>query len=390
VQIPIALCITELDAGGAERCLTELAIRVDRRRFLPTVYCLGPRPAADAASFVPALTAAGVEVHCLGGHTVWQLPAVLRRLRLHLIAQKPQIVQTFLFHANVLGRIAARRAGVKTVVSGLRVAERSARWHLRLDRLTQGWVDRYVCVSQAVADFSAARAGLPREKMVVIPNGVDLERYPAQPADLALLGIAPGHRVVTFVGRLERQKGVNWLIESTPSWLGELPDCHLLLVGDGPMRAALESAANASGLGGRIHFAGWRADVPAILAASDLLVLPSAWEGMPNVVLEAMASRRPVVATDVEGVRELLGPGAEQQTVSYGDTQLLASRILAMMHDPARSAAVGSDNRQRVESGFGISRMVAAYEELWTSLAGGDGPAHTSSPTPALRRRSDD
>ena len=123
--------------------------------------------------------------------------------------------------------------------------------------------------------------------------------------------------MVTFVGRLEKQKGVNWLIESAPLWLAELPDCHLLLVGDGPMRATLESAAAASGLGERIHFAGWRADVPEILAASDLLVLPSAWEGMPNVVLEAMASRRPVVATDVEGVRELLGPGADLQTVPY-------------------------------------------------------------------------
>ena len=89
---------------------------------------------------------------------------------------------------------------------------------------------------------------------------------------------------------------------------------------------------------------------------------------MPNVVLEAMASRRPVVATDVEGVRELLGSGAEGQTVPYGDTQLLPAEIVALMGDRPDSAAIGSENRQRVEANFGISRMVAAYEELWASL----------------------
>ena len=116
---------------------------------------------------------------------------------------------------------------------------------------------------------------------------------------------------------------------------------------------------------------GWRPDVPEILAASGLLVLPSAWEGMPNVVLEAMASRRPVVATDVEGVRELLGPGAASQTSRYRDTQMLVEKIVGLMSDPKLSTAVGLENRRRAEENFGISRMVAAYEDLWESLARG-------------------
>ena len=332
--IRIALCITELDAGGAERCLTELATRIDRSRFAPVVYCLAPPPRREDASCLPALVAAGVEVHCLGGRGVWQFPVVAHRLKRLLLAQKPQLIQTFLFHANVLGRIVARRAGVKKVVAGIRVAERAARWHLWLDRLTRSWVDRYVCVSQAVADFSAKQLGLPPEKLVVIPNGIELDKYPArQPADLRAFGIAAGRRVVVFVGRLEPQKGVRWLIETAPLWLAKLPDCDLLLVGEGPLRASLETAARAAGIADRVHFAGWRADVPEILAASDLLVLPSAWEGMPNVVLEAMASRLPVVASDVEGVRELLGPDAARQTVRYGDTQMLIDKIVSLMLD---------------------------------------------------------
>jgi len=370
--IRIALCITELDAGGAERRLTELATRIDRSRFSPVVYCLAPPPRREDASCLPALIAAGVEVHCLGGRGVWQFPVVAHRLKRLLLAQKPQLVQTFLFHANVLGRFAARRAGVKKVVAGVRVAEQAARWHLWLDRLTRGWVDRYVCVSQAVADFSARGLGLPPEKFVVIPNGIELDKYPArQPADLRAFGVAAGRRVIVCVGRLEPQKGVRWLIEASPLWLARLSDCDLLLVGEGPLRVSLETAARATGIADRVHFAGWRADVPEILAASDLLVLPSAWEGMPNVVLEAMASRLPVVASDVEGVRELLGPGDAWQTVPYGDTQLLYDSIVSLMLDETLRTTIGMENRRRADENFGISRMVRAYEDLWESLLKG-------------------
>jgi glycosyltransferase involved in cell wall biosynthesis len=370
--IRIALCITELDAGGAERCLTELATRIDRSRFAPVVYCLGPPPVREDASCLPALMAGGVEVHCLGGRGVWQFPVVAHRLKRLLAAQEPQIIQTFLFHANVLGRIVARRTGVKRVVAGIRVAERGARWHLLLDRLTQAWVDRYVCVSQAVADFSAAQLDLPVEKLVVIPNGIDLDKYPArQPADVRAFGIGANRRAITFVGRLERQKGVEWLIETAPLWLARLPDCDLLLVGEGPLRASLGAAARAAGIADRVRFAGWRSDVPEILAASALLVLPSVWEGMPNVVLEAMASRLPVVASDVEGVRELLGPGAAQQTVCYGDTQALIDKLVSPMLDRALSGALGIENRRRAEETFGMSRMVRAYEDLWETLVKG-------------------
>jgi glycosyltransferase involved in cell wall biosynthesis len=369
-KISVALCITDLDIGGAERCLTEIAVRMDRSRFTPVVYCLGPRPSREEASCLPALDKAGVEVHCLGGRGIWQFPIVARRLKRLLAAQRPQVIQTFLFHANLLGRIAARRAGVKAVVSGIRVAERAARWHLRLDRLTQGWVDRYVCVSQAVAEFSAKQGGLPPEKLVVIANGIDLDKYPSrQPADLRAFGIAAGRRAAAFVGRLEPQKGVDCLIATAPKWLGELPDCDLLLVGDGPLRPSLEAAARTAGVADRVHFAGWRPGVPEILAASSLLVLPSLWEGMPNVVLEAMASRLPVVASDVEGVRELLGPNAARQTVAHGDTHGFAGAIVGLLLDSVLSRAIGLENRRRAEESFGIERMVGLYEDLWASLA---------------------
>ncbi len=380
-KIKVALCITDLELGGAERCLVELATRLDRSRFCPVVYALGPRPCPfgggnssptdgmPQTSCVSALENAGVELHCLGARGIRHVFRVIRGLKRLLAAQRPQLIQTFLFHANIAGRIAARRAGVGKVVSGIRVAQRRPRWRLWIDRRTEGLVDRHVCVSRSVAQFAEQYAALPAEKLTVIPNGVDLQRFPAsQPADLEPLGIGPGRQVVTFVGRLDRQKGLTWLIDSADKWLSRLPDCDLLLLGKGPQRAKLQRMCRQKGISDRVHFAGWRTDVPEILAASRLLVLPSAWEGMPNVVLEAMAARLPVVAADVEGVRELLGPAAEAQTVPHGDSANLANKIVEFIQNGPTAAELGGENRRRAEENFSWTRMVTAYEQLWESL----------------------
>ncbi len=368
----IALCITDLDVGGAEQAMVALATRLDRSRFTPAVYCLGPEPQVSNASCIPPLKAAGLEVHCLGARRSLGFPAAVWKLRRHFLHFQPDLVQTFLFHANIVGRMAARAARVRAVVCGIRVAERDCRWHLWVDRLTSRWVDRYVCVSQSVAYFSAAQAGLAPERLVVIHNGIDLQRYPAaRPALLSDAGVPLGSRVVTFVGRLEPQKGLAWLLEAAAEWLARVPDCHLVVVGRGPNRPSLERLALQRGIAARVHWLGWRSDVPEILAASDLLVLPSRWEGMPNVVLQAMASQRPVLATDVEGVRELLGESADAQTVAYGDTPGLVDKLVRILSDRELAARLGRENRTRSERLFSIDRMVAAYEELWQAIVGG-------------------
>jgi len=365
----IALCITDLDIGGAEQALVALATRLDRSRFVPMVYCLAPEPPSAEASCVPALRAANIEVVCLGARRFFHFPWAARELSRHLLRQRPDLVQTFLFHGNIVGRLAARRAGVPCVVCGIRVAERHCRWHLWVDRLTAPWVHRYVCVSEAVARFSA-EAGLPAERIVVIPNGVDLEQFGASsPEARRELGIARGKRLVTFIGRLEPQKGVRWLLEAAAEWLPRLPGCDLLLVGRGPDRPALERLAVHRGIASRVHFLGWRPDVPQILAASELLVLPSRWEGMPNVVLQAMASGLPVIAADVEGVCELLGENADPQTVAHGDTSGFVEKLIRLLADRDLAEHLGRENRRRVERTFSIARTVAAYQELWASLA---------------------
>ncbi len=366
----IAFCITELDPGGAERALVELVSRFDRGRFSPVVYCLGPRPASNPTSLADQLEAVGVAVHCFGARRLYHLPGLASRLVEQMRRDRPELVQTFLFHANVLGAWAARRAGVPHVVTGIRVAERRANRHLWLARWTDRYVDRHVCVSSSVRDFSRDVGRLPAEKLLVIPNAVDIALYASVgPADRKLLRTAPDSKLTACIGRLNHQKGLDWLLEVMREVERREPNCELLLVGDGPERESLERQARRLGLA-HVHFLGFRRDVPEILAASDLVVLPSRWEGMPNVVLEAMAAGRAVVATDVEGVRELFAPDGLEQVALPGDPQRFAEQMVRFLGDETLRNSLGAANQARVREHFSCAATVSAYERLYDELLG--------------------
>ncbi|MDR1959806.1 MAG: glycosyltransferase [Planctomycetaceae bacterium] len=363
-KIRVALCTTELGIGGAERMFTELAVRVDRSRFEVSVFCMKPFPARGILSCLPLLKNAGVEVHSLEIAGLYSLMTGIRQLRLFFQKFKPHVCQSFLFHANCISRIAAHSAGVRHIFSGIRVAEREKKWHLLADYWSHSLVEKYVCVSQSVSRFTELQGHIPRQKLLVIPNGLQVSDFFGKPqADLTEFGCRPESTKIISIGRLHRQKGIDWLLETTPEWLGNHPDRELLIVGTGSEESRLKETARKLPFSDRIHFCGWREDVPELLAASDIMVLPSRWEGMPNVVLQAMAAGLPVLATRVEGVEELLGDDlAERQTSPFGDTKQWCRKIEQVL---IAAKELGIKNRQRVEEHFTIEKMVSAYEELW-------------------------
>ena len=368
--IPIALVITELEVGGAERCLVQVACGLDRARFAPSVYSLAARPLESRSSLVRQLEDAGVPVRFVGVRSVWQFPVAVRRLRRLLAEQQPQVVQTFLFHANVIGTLAARGLGA-TLVHGMRVADPS--WFRQaVERRYTARADKVVCVSRSVSEFCATRLRVPADKRVVIPNGIDVDAYRSvQPADLCQFGLPPGRRAIVFVGRLHPQKGLDWFLSFAPQVFQHLPDHDLLMVGDGPERRRLEALVQAQGLAQRVHWAGWSPHVAPLLLASDLLVLPSRWEGMPNVLLEGMAAGLPVLSTRAHGVEELLGPLADRQCVDFGDVEVFLDRLRRLAADREDSVDLGRRNRDRVERCFSRRAMLQAYEQLYASLAHG-------------------
>lgn len=360
---PIALICTELRVGGAERCVTRLACGLAGERFTPRVVSLAPRPAAGEDQLVEQIEAAGVAVEFLNVTRLRHWPRARRLLRRSLCQRPVAAVQSFLFHANLLA-LAAAPPDVP-VCTGVRVAD-PRRWRHWAERRASRRAAAIVCVSESVAQFCRQEAKFPADKLRVIRNGIPLAE-PGPAAELPELkppGLG-GRRLLLAVGRLHHQKGYDWLLTRAGDWLEQLPEHDLAIAGEGPDREALQQQARRAGLASRVHFLGQRGDVPALLSCSELLLLPSRWEGMPNVVLEAMAARRPVLASRAEGVRELLGPDLlEPQTADFGDAEGWRRRLLALAADAELRENLGRRNRERVEREFSLEKMVDAYERL--------------------------
>jgi len=297
----IAFCITDLDPGGAEKALVQIVTRLNREEWEPRVYCLGPE-----AALVSQLRGQGITTLCYGGRRWWDL-RVLFWLANELRQFRPALLQCFLFHANLAGRLSGGMAGVPMVLAGHRVAEREKHWHLWLERLTKCLVTHHVCVSQGVAEHLMQSTGVGSERISVIPNGVAVPVFRDTAVNLRQEQDWPLESLVVIaVGRLHPQKGFSDLVQVFSAVVRKRPLARLLIVGEGPERGRLEGLIRSLGMQGVISLAGYRTDVPDLMRQSQILAVSSHWEGMSNVLLEALAVGLPVVTRPVEGVTDLL------------------------------------------------------------------------------------
>lgn len=355
---------TELGYGGAEKNLTRIATGLDRDQFDPIVCSIAPLP-ERRQTLVETLREADVPVRSLNASSARQFLGAKRRLRALIDELRPDVMQTFLFHANVLGAWGARGTPVR-LVAGYRVADPRG-WRLTLERWALKRTERAICVSESVRRFYLARR-FPEAKLLAIPNAVDPpdRNSLARPSDYP---DAPAGRVRAIsVGRLHRQKGFDQGMRWIAAALDLGCDLDWTIVGDGPERSRLEAAARELSLSDRVHFAGWREEVAAWLASSDLYLLPSRWEGMPNALMEAMAVGLPVVAADVEGVAEVLGDESAFQSVDANNPIAAGERVAALAHDAGLRERLGEANRRRMLDRFSPASVVERYAAVYREL----------------------
>jgi glycosyltransferase involved in cell wall biosynthesis len=361
--VKIVHLITELDSGGAQTALLRYLAHHDRSRYQSLVVCLynGERIVAQK------IRALGIEVIDLGMTRPYRFDALWRLYRL-LRRERPSILHCWLIHANLLGRLVGRLARVPRIITARRNVEIGGPWRERALRYTRRLDDAVIAVCELARQAEIERTGATPEKVVTIYNGIDPfptihpEQLTQLRHDLALPEKAP---VIICVSRLHPQKGHDYLLAAWSRVTAVYPQAHLLIVGDGERRSQLEQLAAGQP---QIQFTGQRNDVPQLLALSDLFVLPSLWEGLPNVVLEAMAAGLPVVATAVGGTPELVIDGETGLLVPPRDPTALAQAALTLLNDLELARQMGENGRQRVTTQFTIQQTAAQTESLYQQL----------------------
>lgn len=377
-RIKVAL-VLEATEGGTRRHLLDLLDGLPAERFelLPVVSL---RPGGEFAGDVERLGARGLRVEVL---PMRREPApladaaALRRLRRFLRRERPEVVHAHGSKGGLLGRLAARLAGVPRVYHTPHIypfqwasgARRAA--YLAAERLLWRLSDRIVAVGQGQRQAALDWRVASRERLVTIPNGVDAEKFErlAAPERRAAarreLGLAEGDLAVGMVARLAPQKGCGHFLRAARLAAAGQPRARFLLVGSGPLLPAVRAQIEILGLAGRVTVLGHRPDAERLYAALDLFVLSSLWEGLPYAVLEAQASGLPVVASDIPGCRELIADGVTGRLVELRDEEAIAGSILDLLAAPELRREMGRRARERVRSDFRLDRFLELHAALY-------------------------
>ncbi len=368
-MLKILQLIPTLDRSGAEKQMVLLAKGLPADRFTVEVATL-----TRTGPLEGELKAAGIPVTAIGKRLKFD-PHTLSRLVRLLRSGRFDVLQTRIFAANTYGRIAARIAKVAVVITTeMAVDLWKGKTERFIDRRLARSCDRLVGNSQAVVDYYRA-LGVPEDRLMMIYSGINEEEPP--PVDPALVraefGFAADAPLVLFAGRLAEQKRVDDLLKALDVLQQVQGDVRTLIAGDGPLRSRLEELAYLYHLSERVRFLGHREDVPRLLAAADLVVLPSAYEGLPNLVLEAMLFRKPVVATAAPGTTEVVLDGQNGVLVPIGNPPLLARAIRDVVRDGALAQRLGQAGREHVVTNFATQTMIDRFAALYEELAAAKG-----------------
>jgi glycosyltransferase involved in cell wall biosynthesis len=373
-RFPVAHLIASNFYGGPERQIVTHARYARERGYAPVIMSFAENGNDNAV--LRKAEEAGLDTHLVHASGPFD-PSCVRRLCAELRRRDVRVLVSHGYKANVVGRLASWLARVpKVAVSRGWTAETlRVRLYERLDRVFLRRADHVVAVSDGQA-VKLLQSGVPRERLTVIRNSIDLDAYPG-PCEVPVrrqLGLPENALLVATAGRLSPEKNQRDLVAAAELAVRECDSLFFAVCGDGAMREELEAMARHKGLSGRFLFLGFRRDVRSLLHGIDIFVLPSLTEGLPNVVLEACACAKPVVATAVGGTPEVVEHGETGYLVPPGDPAAIARRIVQLAKDPDRRRRMGGNGRILVERQFDYPAQTEQYHRLYQWLGAGTEP----------------
>lgn len=359
----VLFLLTSMPVGGAETLLANLMNTMNPARFVPELCCLkelGPLGEELSGRFA---STAKLLRHKYDVGVVARLAKRLQGI--------DAMVTVGAGDKMFWGRIAARIAGTPVVLSALH----STGWPDglgRLNRMLTPWTDGFIAVARDHGRFLVQQEGLPADKVHVIPNGVDTNRFTFDAsAPFAIrqeLGIPAGAPLCGIVAALRPEKNHSMYLRAAERVVKAMPETHFLIVGDGEEGPRLRAESQQRGLEDRVHFLGTRSDIPRVLAALNVFCLTSHNEANPVSILESLSVRVPVVATDVGSVSTTVQPNQTGFLVPPDDDEQFAQHVLQLLRDPALAHRLGAEGRERVEKHWSLERMVRGYEQLIIDL----------------------
>ena len=364
-KINILQLVNGFGVGGGEKKLLELVRCLDRDKYNLVVCSVG-----QGGPLEGDFRELGVDVYVFTKRNKLDITLPLKVADL-IKRYQIDILQTTLFYADIIGAIATVLAKVKALISWEVITQPLKLRHRLAYKLLKDKFDLIVSVSDSIRSFIEKERAQDPGKIVTVHYGVDMSEFHGEEkvreALRRELGFDGSHSILGVVARLTDQKGHIYLIKAAPKVVNLFPNVRFVLVGDGPNRAMLMAKVQELGLADHFTFLGTREDVSELLNAFDVFVLPSLWEGLPNVVLEAMACGKPVIATSVDGTTEAVIDGETGILVPPRDPESLARAIINLLSSRELLKEYGEKGYQRAKDHFSLENQVKGFEDLYDS-----------------------